>query len=114
EETSLLETSAAKPRDTTATESAVDRPDVLRLRFEPRLRMGKAPMWATAALHRDRLARKLSVRLFVFSGGNLLPNCGQSRIAMDQTAAARCTGCPVAAREPRPPVQGPQHTLASR
>src|SRR4029077_15906824 len=114
EETGLLETSAAKPRDTAVTECAVDRPDVLRLRFEPRLRMGKARRWATAALHRDRLARKLSVPLFVFSGGNLLPNCGQSRIAMDQTAAARCTGCPVAAREPRSPVQGPQHSLASR
>src|SRR5215469_2782203 len=114
EETGLLETSAAKPRDTAVTESAVDRPDVLRLRFEPRLRMGKDRRRVTAALHRDHLARKLSVPLFVFSGGNLLPNCGRSRIAMDQTAAARCTGCPVAAREPRSPAQGPQHTLASR
>ena len=49
-----------------------------------------------------------------FSGGHLLPNCGRSRRAMDQTAAARCTGCPVAARESRSPAQGPQHTLASR
>src|SRR5438477_5170126 len=114
QETSLLETSAAKPRDTAVTECAAGRPDVLRLRFGPRLRMGKDRKRVTAALHRDHLARNLSVPLFVFFGGNLLPNCGQSRIAMDQTAAARCTGCPVAAREPRSPVQGPPHTLASR
>src|SRR5579864_7009968 len=78
QETGLLETSAAKPRDTAVAESVVDRPDALRLRFGPQLRMGKARRWATAALHRDRLARKLSVLLFVFSGGNLLPNCGRS------------------------------------
>src|SRR5437763_7522630 len=90
------------------------RPDALRLGFEPRLRRGKDRRRVTAALHRDHLARKLSVPLFVFSGGNLLPNCGRSRIAMDQTAAARCTGCPVAARESRSPAQGPPHTLASR
>src|ERR1700728_3272786 len=113
-ETCLLETSAAKPRDTGVPDSAAGRPDALRLGFEPRLRMGKDRRRVTAALHRDHLARKLSVPLFVFSGGNLLPNCGRSRIAMDQTAAARCTGCPVAAREPRSPVQGPPHTLASR
>src|SRR6516164_4275155 len=77
EETGLLETSAAKPRDTAVTESVVDRPDVLRLRFEPRLRTGKARRRVTAALHRDHLARKLFLPLFVFSGGNLLPNCGR-------------------------------------
>src|ERR1051326_7364854 len=82
QETGLLETSAAKPRDTAATESVVDRPDVLRLRFEPRLRMGKDRRRIPAGFHRDHLARKLSVPPFVFSGGNLLPNCGQSRIAM--------------------------------
>src|SRR5437660_9008470 len=114
QETSLLETSAAKPRDTAVTESVVDRPDVLRLRFEPRLRMGKDRTRIPAEFHRDHLARKLSVPPFVFSGGNLLPNCGRSRIAIDQTAAARCTGCPVAARESRSPAQGPQHSLASR
>src|SRR2546430_10126203 len=114
QETGLLETSAAKPRDTAVTESVVERPDALRLRFEPRLRMGKDRRRIPAEFHRDHLARKLSVPLFVFSGGNLLPNCARSRIAMDQTAAARCTGCPVAAREPRSPVQGPQHNLASR
>src|SRR6185437_8284698 len=113
-ETALLETSAAKPRDTAVTESEVDRPDVLRLRFEPRLRMGKDRRKIPAEFHRDHLARKLSVPLFFFSGGNLLPNCGRSRIAMDQTADVRCTGCLVAAPESRSPAQGPRHTLASR
>src|SRR2546429_4613028 len=113
-ETGLLETSAAKPRDTAVAESAAGRPDTLRLRFGPRLRMGKDRKRVTAALHRDHLARILLPPLFVFSGGNLLPNCGRSRIAMDQTAAARCTGFPVAARESRSPAQGPQHSLASR
>src|SRR5207302_1390594 len=112
-ETGPPETSTAKPRDTAVEESAVHRPGALRLRFEPRLRMGKDRRRVTAALHRDHLAR-LSVPLFLFSGGNLLPNCVRSRIAMDQTAAARCTGFPVAAREPRSPAQGPQHSLASR
>src|SRR5215469_12120673 len=114
EETDLLETSAAKPLDTAVTDSAVDRPDVLRLRFEPRLRMGKGRRRVTAALHRDQLARKLSVPLLAFSGRNLLPNCARSRIAMDQTAGVRCTGCLVAAPESRSPAQGPQHTLATR
>src|SRR5438477_10073595 len=114
EETGLLETSAAKPRDTAVTESAVDRPGALRLRFEPRLRMGKDRRRAIAALHRDHLARNLSLPPSVSSVGNLLPNCGRSRIARDQTAAARCTGCPVAVRESRSPAQGPPHTLASR
>src|SRR6185312_14926409 len=113
QETGLLEISAAKPRDTAVAKSAVHRRDVLRLRFEPRLRMGKVRRKVTAALHRHHLA-KLSVPLFLFFGGSLLPNCVRSRIAMDQTAAARCTGCPVAARAPRSPVQGPQHSLASR
>src|SRR5215813_4026919 len=114
QETALLETSAAKPRDTAVTESAAGRPGALRLRFEPLLRMGKDRRRVTAAFHRDHLARKLSVPLLVFSGGNLLPNCARSRIAMDQIAGVRCTGCPVAARESRSPAQGPQHTLATR
>src|SRR5579864_7488693 len=114
QETGLLETSAAKPRDTAVTKSEGDRPDVLRLRFEPRLRMAKDRRRVPAEFHLDHLETKLTAPLFVFSGGNRLPNCGRSRIAMDQTAAARCTGCPVAARESRSPVQGPQHTLASR
>src|ERR1041385_6838827 len=111
QETGLLETSAAMPRDTAVAKSAVDRPDVLRLRFEPRLRMGKTRRRIPAEFHLDHLARKLSLPLFVFSGGNLLPNCGQWRIAMDQSAAARCTGCRVAARESRSPAQGPRHSI---
>src|ERR1700757_3693776 len=99
QETDLPEISAAKPRDTAVTESVVERPDVLRLRFEPRLRMGKDRRTVPAEFHRDHLARNLSVPLFVLSGGNLLPNCARSRTAMDQTVAARCTGCPVPARE---------------
>src|SRR5947207_8785457 len=81
QETGLLETSAAKPRDTAVTESVVDRPDVLRLRFEQRLRMGKDRRRIPAEFHLDHLdhlAKKLSVPLFVFSGGNLLPNCERS------------------------------------
>src|SRR5215475_2194170 len=77
EGTGLLETSAVKPRDTAVTESVVDRPDVLHLRFEPRLRMGKEPKRVIAAFHRDPVARKLSVPLFGFSAGNLLPDCAR-------------------------------------
>src|SRR5690349_5561137 len=102
QETDLLETSAAKPRDIAVTESVVGRPDALRLRFEPRLRMGKDRRRLPAEFH--HLARNLSVPLFVFSGGNRSPDCGRSRIAMDQTAAPRCTGCPVAAPESRSPA----------
>src|SRR5207253_8193942 len=94
--------------------SAAGLPVSLRLLFGPRIRMRKDRKRVTAPLHRDHLARILLPPLFGFSGGNLLPNCGRSRIAMDQTAAARCTGCPVAARESRSPAQGPPHTLASR
>src|SRR6185312_3838677 len=114
EETDLLETSTVKPHDIAVTEFATDAPDVLRLRFVPQLRMGKGRKRVAVEFHRDHLARKLSVPHVVFSGGNLLPNCGRSRIAMDQTADARCTGYPAAARESRSPAQDPQHTLASR
>src|SRR5689334_13322817 len=91
QETGLLETSAAKPRDTAVAESAAGRPGALRLRFEPQFRMGKGWRRGTTALHRDHLARRLPLRLFVFFGGNRLPDCGRPRITMDQTPAARCT-----------------------
>src|SRR5437016_13713199 len=74
QETSLLETSAAKPRDTAVTEAVVYRPDVLRLRFEPRLRLGKDRTRTPAGFHRAHLATRQCAPLCDLSGVNLCPS----------------------------------------